>query len=162
LFILAATAYLDRIPPVWWDEGWTLNVARNWVEFGHYGQLLDGQPKGPGLSASFPVVAPIALSFRLFGIGIWQGRLPSVLFLLGSIMLIFFLAEQLYQRAVAIGAVVVLFFFSGIVQLHPLQMGRTAMGEMPALFFLLSGYTCLWFALRRSAWFIIRRLFSGV
>ena len=28
-------------PEFWWDEGWTLSVARNVVERGHYGRLLD-------------------------------------------------------------------------------------------------------------------------
>src|SRR3954453_16311281 len=62
-------------PGVWWDEGWTMSVARNLAERGHYGRLLDGQLAPPGLEAAFPVTAPIALCFELFGVGIWQGRL---------------------------------------------------------------------------------------
>jgi len=40
-------------PGMWWDEGWTLSVARNWIERGHYGRLLDGQLAPPGLEAAF-------------------------------------------------------------------------------------------------------------
>src|SRR5215203_4023431 len=71
-------------PALWWDEGWTLSVARTWVERGHYGRLLDGQLAPPGLEASFTVTAPIALCFRLFGVGIWQGRLFGVLCTVGA------------------------------------------------------------------------------
>src|SRR4030095_7239162 len=83
--LLAATVKLESAPPLWWDEGWTLSVARNWVEQGHYGQLQAGVPAAPALSAATPVVAPIALSFRLLGIGLWQGRLVGVVFTLGAL-----------------------------------------------------------------------------
>ena len=39
----------------WWDEGWRLSVAHNWVERGFYGRLLDGQLAAGGLQAAFPV-----------------------------------------------------------------------------------------------------------
>ena len=34
LVVLAATVKLESAPPLWWDEGWTLSVARNWTEQG--------------------------------------------------------------------------------------------------------------------------------
>ncbi len=37
--IVAGLLRLVAVPPLWWDEGWTLTVARNWVESGHYGLL---------------------------------------------------------------------------------------------------------------------------
>ncbi len=77
LLAFASSLYLEQIPPLWWDEGWTMSVARNWVQSGFYGQFLDGEKQPPGLSAAFPVVAQVALSFRLFGVGVWQGRLPG-------------------------------------------------------------------------------------
>lgn len=83
LIIIATLLSLFRLPtapPLWWDEGWTLSVARNWVETGHYGRFLDGTPVSPRLAAAPPVVLPMALSFRLFGVGAWQGRLPGVIF----------------------------------------------------------------------------------
>ena len=59
---------LEVTPPLWWEEGWTLCVARQWVETGHYGCLLNGQPAPPILAGHFPVVASIAAGFRLFGV----------------------------------------------------------------------------------------------
>jgi 4-amino-4-deoxy-L-arabinose transferase-like glycosyltransferase len=95
------------------------------------------------------------LSFRLFGVGVWQGRLPSVLYLFGSLGLIFYLADRLYNRKVAVGTLVVLFFLSGPNSFHPLTSGRTAMAEMPMIFFLLAGYTLFYLALRKSSWLLI-------
>src|SRR5437868_3006531 len=88
-------------PGVWWDEGWTMSVARNLVERGHYGRLLDGQLAPPGLEAAFPVTAPVALSFELFGVGIWQGRLFGVLCTVAALALMYHLALRLYNRPVA-------------------------------------------------------------
>ena len=63
-FIVAGLWNLSG-PPPWWDEGWTLSVARNWVERGHYGRLLDGQIAPNGLEASFWVTAPVRIPRRL-------------------------------------------------------------------------------------------------
>ena len=163
LLILAGLINLDRIPIPWWDEGWTLNAARNWVTLGHYGQLIEGVPRDPGLSASFPVVAPVAMSIRFLGIGTWQGRLPSYLFFLGSLVLIYILANKLYNRPNAIGTIFVLIFLSGPVQLHPLTMGRTVLAEMPMLFYLLAGYCLLFLSLRSSIlWIIAASIFWAI
>lgn len=64
LLIAAATLLIGlwnlEGPEFWWDEGWTLSVARNVVERGHYGRLLDGEP-APGRLEESPLVAGWAL-----------------------------------------------------------------------------------------------------
>ncbi len=142
------------MPPLWWDEGWTLCVARNWVELGHYGCLLAGKPASPILAAHFPIVAPIALSFRLFGIGIWQGRIVGLLFTAGALILSYYLAAKLYNRSIAVGTLVILLLLPVSWNLHPLIMGRQVLGEMPMFFYLLAGYTCFFLAQRKSLLFM--------
>jgi 4-amino-4-deoxy-L-arabinose transferase-like glycosyltransferase len=139
---------------MWWDEGWTLSVARNLVEHGHYGRLLSGQLAPDGMNASYTVTAPIALSFKLFGVGIWQGRLFSVLCTIGALLLMYHLARQLYNRAIAVGTLLVLLLMPMHPQLHPIIMGRQVLAEMPMLFYLLAGYTCFLMALRQSLWWL--------
>jgi len=155
--ILVATSLalwrLDAVPPLWWDEGWTLCDARSWVELGHYGCLLAGEPAPSTLSAAFPVVAPIALSFRLFGVGIWQARIVGVLFTAGTLAIIYYLAAKLYNRSVAIATLVILLLVP-YDRLHPVFMGKQVLGEMPALFFLLAGYTLFLWTLHKSLWFL--------
>jgi hypothetical protein len=150
----AATINLESTPPIWWDEGWNLSVARNWIEKGHYGRLLDGNTIAPGLATGFPAVAPVAISFKFLGIGIWQGRVVGLIFTLGAFILIYFFAQRLYNRNIAVATLAVLVFMTPKAYLHPILIGRQVLGEMPMLFYLLSGYFFLLLALQSSIWFI--------
>jgi hypothetical protein len=140
---------------MFWDEGWTLMVARTWVERGVYGRLLDGQPVAPRLAAPFPVVASVAASFRLFGVGVWQGRLVVVTYTIAALLLLYFLARRLYDRRTAtVTLALALFVIPSLPELHPLHLGRMVMAEMPMLFFLLLGYVLFLLSLQASLWFM--------
>lgn len=156
LIVLFLSVYkLESAPPFWWDEGWTLSVARNWVEHGHYGNLRNGEPVPPGLSGAWPIVAPIALSFQLFGVGLWQGRLVGVIFTLGALVLLYLLSQRLYNRAIGLTTLFVVSFMTIHPALHAVLTGRQVLGEMPVLFYLLLGYVCLLAGLQgslRRAW----------
>ena len=136
----ALSVNLETTPPLWWDEGWTLLVARNWVELGHYGRLLDGQAAPRGLEAGFPVTASIAFSFAVFGVGVYQARLVAVAFAIAALVSLYLLTCRFYNRSIAIGTLAVLIFMSGNVDINPLIAGRQVLGEIPSIFFLLSGY----------------------
>jgi 4-amino-4-deoxy-L-arabinose transferase-like glycosyltransferase len=155
---------LDSVPPLayWWDEAWTMSVARNWVELGHFGQLLNGVPQSTGLSASFPVVMPVAWSFQLLGVGVWQGRLVTAGFTIAALLILFILAKRLYSSRIAWGAVLVALFLTPQLQTNPIYMGRQVMAEMPMIFFLLAGYLCLFLSFRHIAWALPMVLFWGV
>jgi hypothetical protein len=144
--------HLESLPPFWFDEGWTTCAARTWVEQGHYGCLLQGEPAPPLLSAHFPVVASIAASFRLFGVGVWQARLVGLLYTYGAFVLLYYLADRLYGRKVAITALALVILFPLKWQIHPLIVGRQVLGEMPMIFFLLAGYACFLNIERHQAW----------
>jgi hypothetical protein len=165
LFLLIASASLiglDRYPPVWWDEGWTLMVARNWVEQGHYGLYQDGLPRDAGLAGHFPMVALVSLSFRLFGVGVWQGRLPAVLASLGTLALLYSFSYQWWGRKVALGTVIACLLLAA-PQVNIINIGRQTMGEIPALFFLLAGYACLDLAFKHNRfWLLATTAFWGI
>jgi Dolichyl-phosphate-mannose-protein mannosyltransferase len=143
---------LESTPPLWWDEGWTLSVARNWVETGHYGRLLEGQLVAARLQATFPVTSTVALSFRLFGVGVYQARVVGVIFTLGAFAGIYYLARSIYNPSIALATLAVLMFLSAQPEIHPFLMGRQVLGEMPLLFFLLSGHICFLSVPRRPLW----------
>jgi 4-amino-4-deoxy-L-arabinose transferase-like glycosyltransferase len=145
---------LGNVPSLWWDEGWTLLVARTWVERGFYGRLLEGQLAPPGLQAAFPVISSIALSFRIFGIGVWQGRLPGVLFTIASLGLIYYLARRLYSKPVAAGTLFVLVLMLVHPAINPIYNGRMVLADMPVVFYLLAGMVCLLFAWERPIIFL--------
>jgi 4-amino-4-deoxy-L-arabinose transferase-like glycosyltransferase len=154
-FLILGFFRIQTVPPLWWDEGWTLQVAKNWVELGHYGRLNAGEFVSPGLSASFPVVATIAASFKTFGVGIWQGRLPGVLITLFTVFILYRLASQLYSPRIAGGALGVLLLMSISPDANFILVGRQVLAEMHSLFYLFAGFALLFAAFRISPWIII-------
>jgi hypothetical protein len=154
LFILFLGLHnLETVPLPWFDEGWTLSLAHNWVALGHYGHLLRGEPVPPTiLNTGFPAIAPIAASFKLFGVSIWSGRWPIVLFLIGACLLTYHLAQRLYGRKVAVWSLAGLLLLPMYPDMHPIFMGRHALGEIPALFYLLAGYALLFANWRKTGW----------
>lgn len=163
LALLAVGLWQLGAAAAWWDEGWTLSVAQNWVRLGHYGRLLNGQLAPPGLEAAFPVTASVALSFKLFGIGLWQARLVGVLFLLAALALLWALAQRLYDRAVAWATLAALVLLSAHPQLHPLLIGRQVLAELPMLTYLLAGYLgCLLALSGRGGWLLLAIVGWGV
>lgn len=147
---------LSRVPLPWFDEGWMLSLARNWVMLGHYGHLLQGTPvPATILNAGLPATAPLALSFRVLGIGVWQGRLPSVFFLMGTCVLIYHLAQRLYGRKVATRTLIVLVLLPMHPDLHPIMLGRQALGEISSVFYLLTGYALLFATWNKRGWFLL-------
>src|SRR3989344_6541436 len=85
LFVTFAAAYrLTESPATWYDEGYLLQSSKNLALYGK-----QGLQTAPGVFAStatvssgFPILAPVALSFKLFGIGLLQARLVMVLYIL--------------------------------------------------------------------------------
>jgi dolichyl-phosphate-mannose-protein mannosyltransferase len=155
LLVLALTINLESAPPLWWDEGWTLSVARNWVKLGHYGRLLDGHPAPRGLEAAFPVTASVALSFRLLGVGIVQARLVAVVYTLAAFALLYELARRFYNRSVGIATLFALILVNGQEDINPLIEGRQILAEVPALVFVLAGYLCFILAEKRRSLFVL-------
>lgn len=142
-----------QVPPLWYDEGFVLSLARNWVALGHYGHLLLGQPvPAIGSTSGFPVVVPVALSFRLFGIGVWQARLPGIVYTAATLGVLYFLARRLYDRDVAVLTIAVVSLFSYSSGLHPVLVGRQALGEIPALFYLLTGFAMFTYTRQKRFW----------
>lgn len=139
----------------WWDEGWTLSVARTWAEQGFYGRLQSGQLAPPGLEAALPTTGLVGLSFRLLGVGLWQGRLPIGLCMLGALTLLAYLARSLYGRSAAVAALLVLLLTPMHRQLQPLLVARQVLAEPAMLLLLLAGHTSLLLALRRSRWWLL-------
>jgi 4-amino-4-deoxy-L-arabinose transferase-like glycosyltransferase len=125
-------------------------VARTWVETGHYGRLLAGEPISPGLSAAPTVVLPVALSLRLLGVGVWQGRLPAVLWTALALWLLYRLATELYDRRTALATLVLALLTPSLAELQPIVVGKQVLAEMPGLCFLIAGYLLFFNGLRRE------------
>ncbi|MEI7644782.1 MAG: glycosyltransferase family 39 protein [Chloroflexales bacterium] len=142
--------------PPWWDEGWTMSVARNVLEHGFYGRLKLGALAPSGLEAAPPVVGMVALGMRLFGLGLWQARLLPTLCTAGALAALYLLGRWLYGVGVARGAMAALLLLVALPNVHPLLIGRQVLGEMPMLFAVLLGYVALRQAMARSPrWLLV-------
>ncbi|MBN1186854.1 MAG: hypothetical protein JXB49_31545 [Bacteroidales bacterium] len=144
------------MPPLWFDEGWTLSLARNWIELGHYGQLLSGEPIPLiMLNTGFPLIVLHKLSFKFLGIGLWQARIPGVVVVLIVYVLIYLLLNKLYNSK--IGNIFILLSLLAPVNmdLHPIILGRRVLGEMLVVLLVILGYVLLYYIWHRQPIFLL-------
>jgi 4-amino-4-deoxy-L-arabinose transferase-like glycosyltransferase len=142
-FITMLLIHPAEIPPFSWDEGWSMAVAKNWVLTGRYAVLLLGSPVSAiGMAKSISITGPIALSFRIFGVGIWQGRLPAIISISLALFLIFRLVRQLFNLRISYLSFFALLLIA-VPTINPWIIGREALAEAPMVFYLSVGYLCL-------------------
>lgn len=131
-------------PKVWVDEGVFTETAKNLAWHGTLGLQTE-----PGkffsmrnflLSTSYPVIFPVATSFSLFGTGIWQARLPMLIYMFGLVIVFYLFVKKRHGFYPAILSVLLLISFSPFY-----GNGRPVQGEVPGLFFLSLGALLLLF-----------------
>jgi len=141
-FFLITFRFTDT-PKVWIDEGIFTNVAETLSSQGHLGvQTAPNKyfPLGVILTANYPVVYPIALSFSLFDVGVFQARLPMLIYMFALVLLFFLFANKRYGFNIAILSVLFLLSFSPFY-----GNGRSVLGEVPGLVFLVLGSLLLFY-----------------
>ncbi|MBU4348425.1 glycosyltransferase family 39 protein [Patescibacteria group bacterium] len=126
-----------EIPRVWIDEGIFTEVSKNLAWHGQQGiQIAPGQIESSAVvsTSGYPLIFSVAASFKIFGVGLWQARLPMLIFMFALVFLFFFFTKK--QRGVywAIFSVLLLLSFSPFY-----GNGRPVQGEVPGLVFLLLG-----------------------
>jgi len=153
-------ARLDSVPAAWSGEGAYLQGAKNVALYGKYALLSGGEFRhvDPILTGAGPtVLLPVAAVFRLFGVGLVQARVVSVLYALAAIWLCSNLAARMVgERAAVVATALMVWSPWGSFVL----MGRLAVGQMPSLAFMLLGLYLWWGSMDRDP--IWRPLGSGV
>lgn len=152
---------LNKTPNLWFDEAWSLMVAKSWVQNGVYGRQLVGQfISANGMAQPITSTAWIALSFKLFGVGLWQARLPFTLITAASIFFLFKITYMLFgKRAAYLSVFVTIFLTNPEFQL--LWYGRQAIAEAPLVLYLLAGYFFFRKSFKNKALIILAILFWG-
>lgn len=144
LLLFFATWRLPYSPATWFDEGIDLGVAKSLVTKGVYSlEIAPGQfveERSYLLTVNYPVLFPVALSLKLFGINLMAARLPMVIYLLLFSLAIFFLARSLYGKKAAILSLALLITFVPFY-----GNGKAVLGEVPGLFYFLAGLLILRF-----------------
>jgi 4-amino-4-deoxy-L-arabinose transferase-like glycosyltransferase len=132
-------------PRPWTDEGAYLSLAKTLATDGVYAtHSSEGyQTFGAVQSAGPTLILPMALVFKVLGVGLTQGRAVAAIYALLTLAMYFLVAAQLFGRRAALVAV---FLLLGTPAVRFLFVGRQALAEMPALGFFLAG----WLAWSRS------------
>jgi 4-amino-4-deoxy-L-arabinose transferase-like glycosyltransferase len=152
LALFLALVNLPYAPRTWFDEGSHLHVPKTLVQHGVYADISSEGYRyyGPTIGVGPTVMLPIALAFKLVGVGLLQGRLVIALYLLTALAAFYALGRRLHGSLVGLLALTLLlasrtFSYEGLV-----EYGRQVVGEVPGVAFLLLG-TLAWLAALRSS-----------
>jgi 4-amino-4-deoxy-L-arabinose transferase-like glycosyltransferase len=130
--IIASTYQLSEAPAIWYDEGFYSQMAMNFGEVGK--QVLQVAPNefvsSAYVTVGYPLTLPIALSYKLFGVGVLQGRAVMAIFILGFVVATYFLTRRLFGNWTATLSVLLLATFPMLY-----GNGKPVLGEVPGLFF---------------------------
>lgn len=143
LFFFAMLAYgFPDSPSPWFDEGVNLGIAKAWAERGVY-SLEVGPDSFVGersllITTNYPLLAPLALVFRLFGAGLPQAKLVMFAFLAAFLLLAYQFVKKNYGEFSALGSVALLVTFLPLY-----GNGKSGLGEIPGLVYLLGGLLLL-------------------
>lgn len=129
-----ATYKLTESPPIWFDEGNYIQVAINFLASNK--QVVQVAPgelvPATYLTAGYPLLYPLSLSFKYFGVGLLQARAVMVIFILALILVSYLLMRNLFGFKIAVLSSLLL------VSFPPLYgHGKNVMGEIPGMFFLI-------------------------
>jgi 4-amino-4-deoxy-L-arabinose transferase-like glycosyltransferase len=144
----ALSGFLIR-PALWFDEGITLEIARNYAFYGHLDVLTAphvfsnlGYLVGTN---GYPLTLPLAVAFKVFGYGLVQARIVMLLWMVATLTATYWVTKKLFGVVSALCATALMATFATFY-----ADGLTATGEMPALFFFMIG---MWFLLGKKDYF---------
>ncbi len=158
---------LADYPAPWFDEGYKMNAALTVVQYSVYGSSsVDGLiPFDPGISGGPVDIGLTALGLRLFGIGVVQARLASLVFTVMAVLGLFSVMSFIYSRRVALISLLFMIAFPIINNdVGFLLMGRQVLSEIATLAFISVGLSA-WFqgwVTRRVIWGVLAGILIGV
>jgi 4-amino-4-deoxy-L-arabinose transferase-like glycosyltransferase len=130
---------LEYNPRPWHDEGAALSLAKTLAEEGVYavGMSEGYQTFGPVQSVGPTVILPVALYFKLGGVGVLQGRIIAAGYALLTAAIFYLCGSKLFGWRASIIAVIMLLASPTV---NFLLFGRQVLGEVPALGLFLAGW----------------------
>ena len=142
-----ATYHLTESPSVWYDEGFYLQSAANLAQYGQAGLRLSPdfiEPSSKFISVGYPLIYPLALTFSVFGVEVVYGRALMVIFILGFLTVSYLFARRMFGGTCALLSLALLATFPPLY-----GNGKSVLGEVPGLFYLVSFF--IFFTLARTA-----------
>ena len=135
---------LANYPHLWWDEAIFSETAANLAQQGRYSFTVESPDRLSDLdyriSAGPALILPVALAYRLLGVGLVQGRLVAGLYLAFAFLALFLGSRRLFGGTAALLAVAL-----ALVGTDVIHWGRSVLGDVPAMGLFLFG---LWLIIR--------------
>lgn len=135
---------LANYPTIWWDEAIFSETAANLVQHGRYAFTVQSPSQLSDLdfriSVGPVVILPVAMAYKLLGVGVAHGRVVAGAYLVLAFLALFLAARRLWGSGAALGAVALAFLGTDV-----LHWGRSVLGDVPALGLFLLG---VWFLAR--------------
>lgn len=149
---------LSESPPVWYDEGYYLQLAMNQAAHGRLELQTapDTFVSAATVSLGFPLVFPVAFAFEHFGVGVFQARMVMVLFILALFMAVVVLMRTLFGTRAALLSGLLLVTFPVLY-----GDGKNVLGEVPGLFYLFAFLISIWNIESSRFNRVVPYLFSG-
>ena len=124
-------------PTIWSDESLVIQLGRNLAEKGivQIAVSPDGFSSNRQYytsSVGWILPASLAVVFKIFGVSFFNTRLLMSFYLLGFITVVFLLVRQIYGLKTAVLSSLLLVSFAPLY-----GNGKSALGEVPAMFWLL-------------------------
>ncbi|MCX6715590.1 MAG: glycosyltransferase family 39 protein [Candidatus Taylorbacteria bacterium] len=154
---------LTEAPGVWYDEGFYFQTAANLADHGIAGMQFapDTIEKIPRLTVGYPLIYPLALWFKIFGVDILAGRSLMVIMIMGFLFASYIFAKKLFGPTMAVGTLALLSTLPTIY-----GNGKSILGEVPGLLYMVVFFLCFNLALsadtRRKFWMIMAGVFAGL
>lgn len=133
--------HLQASPPPWFDEGLNTNTALTLAQRGVYGtESSEGlNPFDVAITSGPPLVAPIAIVFRLFGPSMFGARIVSVGYAILALWMVLRLMPKIFGVWAGWLSVFSLLVMPTVGGISFTLMARQAMGETASLGLFLSG-----------------------
>jgi 4-amino-4-deoxy-L-arabinose transferase-like glycosyltransferase len=134
IFMFAATYRLSESPAIWYDEGFYTQAAMNLADRGT--QEIQLAPSAfvstEYVTVGYPLIFPVSLSYKMFGVGVTQGRAVMVVFMTLFFIAAFFCIRGLFGASAGVWSALLLASFAMLY-----GNGKSVLGEVPGLFFLM-------------------------
>lgn len=159
---------LSESPSVWYDEGLYSQMAGNLAEFGRVGVQMapNNIVHFSKFTVGYPLIYPLALFYKIFGFNIYTGRTVMILFIFALVITSYFFLRKIHNEKIA------LFSLSLLVTFPTLYgNGKSVLGEVPGLFFLLFSLLAFSIALslgsnsenkKKIIWLVLSGLSAGL
>jgi len=152
-FMLLQNLYYD------YDESFNLQIPKNLVEKGQYATYynLEYHLFDPAITTGPSVLIPIAIFFKIFGTNYLVSRFVMLCFFILMCLFLYIVSREFFGRKAAYLSLIFVILIPG-----SLTIGLRALGEIPAVLYLLIGIYFLCVYEKQNDKKIILLFFSGV